>query len=467
MSSAELLLAAWRDGAQATDKAGRNAFTFLESAEDARCNPLIYVGCNGTSAMHDRRLQEAAVHLECWDRFYLSKPSLELWLQCGGDARWRRASGKPLVDMLEYSEAQAFLKGFLDAELLALTLKDWRTWLIPSIASIVAGAEVLLEQRLHSFRWRQREQRAETGEEFLEGATMLVARACGGSWLMLRKLWRWMEAVVAVILFGWTLLWMNPQWWVPLVTLAHFLPAACLHGPKEILRVPVRALVTTDLSSFAIAFTRTAILMELYRFRLTTTESVLANPLASDWIEYVWPDLQDSLLSDHFLFRWCPEVTGNDILILLAFVAIISVGLYMLCLLGRILFRCAQYAHCFPVRMACQRYTGPSRSEQLTMSNNLLLKEKAEFNPAHLDHPRIKVQPVSALAWPWQAPGLYQSVALMLLDVGLDSSTIGIFLLSQDSFFALVMSFVVTRSCFKQMCLIPPWRLREAPLQKP
>ncbi|CAE7156283.1 unnamed protein product [Symbiodinium necroappetens] len=96
------------------------------------------------------------------------------------------------------------------------------------------------------------------------------------------------------------------------------------------------------------------------------------------------------------------------------------------------------------------------------MSNNLLLKDKAEFNPAHLDHPRIKVQPVSALAWPWQAPGLYQSVALMLLDVGLDANTIGIFLYSQDYFFALVMSFVVTRSCFKQMCLIPPWRLREA-----
>lgn len=96
------------------------------------------------------------------------------------------------------------------------------------------------------------------------------------------------------------------------------------------------------------------------------------------------------------------------------------------------------------------------------MANNLLLKDKAEFNPAHLDHPRIKVQPVSAWAWPWQAPGLYQSVALMLLDVGLDANTIGIFLFSQDYFSALVMTFVVTRSCFKQMCLIPPWRLREA-----
>lgn len=192
MSSAELLLAAWPDGAQATDKTGRNPFTFLESAQDAYCNTLIYVGCNGTSAMHDHRLQEAAVHFECWDPEELSKPSLELWLQCGGDARWRSASGRRLVDiLLRNPDAQAFLKGLLDADLLALTLKDWRTWLIPSIASIVAAAEVLLEQRLQAFRWGQREQRAENGEEFLEGATMLVARACGGSWLMLRKLWRW------------------------------------------------------------------------------------------------------------------------------------------------------------------------------------------------------------------------------------------------------------------------------------
>ncbi|CAE7225892.1 unnamed protein product, partial [Symbiodinium necroappetens] len=459
--SAELLLAAWPDGAQATDKTGRNPFTFLESAQDADCNPLIYVGCNGTSAMHDHRLQEAAVHLECSDPYLLSKPSLELWLQCGGDARWRSALGKSLVDIVQDPDAQTFLKGLLDADLLALTLKDWRTWLIPSIASIVAGFAVLVEQRLQSFRWGQREQRAENAEEFLEGATMLVARACGGSWLMLRKLWRWMEALVTVFIFGWALLWMNPQWWVPLVTLAHFLPAACLHGPKEILRVPVRALVTTDLSSQAIAFARTAILIGIFLFMTMVLGGGWAiNPLFMDW--YLYSDVAHSWLSDHLLFRWCPDVTGDELAILLRNVAIASAGLYMLCLLGAILFRCAQYAQCFPVRMACRRYTGPSRSEQLTMANNLLLKEKAEFNPAHLDHPRIKVQPVSAWAWPWQAPGLYQSVALMLLDVGLDANTIGLFLFSQDYFSALVMTFVVARSCFKQMCLIPPWRLREA-----
>ena len=301
--SAELLLAAWPDGAQAVDLRGETPFTFLESAQDAFCNTLIYVGCNGTSAIHVHRLQEAAVHLECWDPDRLSKPSLELWLQCGGDARWRSVSGRRLVDIVEDPDAQAFLKAFLDAEFLALTLKDWRTWLIPSIASIVAGAEVLLEQRLQSFRWRHREQRAENGEEFLEGATMLVARACGGSWLMLRKLWRWMEALVTVFFFGWALLFMNPQWWVPLVTLAHFLPAACLHGPREILRVPVRALVTTDLSSQAIAFARTAILIGIYLFA-PAISGVVRNPLYEDWKKHFEPDLTASLLSDHFLFRW-------------------------------------------------------------------------------------------------------------------------------------------------------------------
>ena len=460
--SAELLLAAWPDGAQAIDKAGSNPFTQLQSAEEAACNSLIYVGCNGTSAMHDHRLQEAALHLECSDQFQLSKPSLELWLQCGGDARWQSASGKRLVDMVWDRDAQTFLKGL---DLLALTLKDWRTWLIPSIASIVAGAEVLLEQRLQSFRWRQREQQAENGEEFLEGAAMLVARACGGSWLMLRKLWRWMEALVTVFLFGWALLWMNPQWWVPLVTLAHFLPAACLHGPKEILRMPVHALVTTDLSSQAIAFARTAILIGIFLFMIMVLGGGWAiNPLFMDWNRY--SDPRHGGLLDLILLACCPDVSGDELAILLRNVAIASAGLYMLCLLGAILFRCAQYAQCLPVRMACRRYTGPSRSEQLTMSKNLLLKEKAEFNPANLDHPRIKVQPVSAWAWPCQAPGLYQSVALMLLDVGLDANTIGTFLFSQDYFSALVMTFVVTRSCFKQMCLIPPWRLREAPLHR-
>ncbi|CAE7730766.1 RIPK4 [Symbiodinium sp. KB8] len=462
----QLLLEAWPKGAEAVDKFGSTPW------QVAPCGPLIPLACNGTDTSQGA-VTEAALRLDCafptpghpllHDDPPLTKPLVELWLECGGSVHWRSKVGVPLADKLEDPDAKAYVEALISSEGLAKTLQDYRTWVIPGAALILAGTAVCLEHK--SVRWytqwrnSQRDDNHEQKDPFLQGARILVFRAFG-SGTIIQKFWRWLESFTAVFFFGWSLLLMAPQWWLPVVGLAHLLPALFLHGIVALLRTPVLAVITTTNSSRVVALLRTTILLGMilampFLISIGATDaayeslaSSLRNPLLIALIEEVVMRRNNR--------ESAGAVSAAEITAVLLLLTVGAVGLYYICLLGAVLMGCTK-----SLSSHTSDRKGAADSQQRAMEQavqELLQKEPRQFREV-----RANIVPVSAFPWPpWRGQGLVVSVTLILLDVALDINTALTFLASEHYGFAAVMTFVVARSTLKQMCIIPPWRLPEA-----
>ena len=190
----------------------------------------------------------------------------------------------------------------------------------------------------------------------------------------------------------------------------------------------------------------------------------MVNPLYDDWFRITLGMWRESQLRDHWFFRhWAPDVSARDLFILIRDVLLGMIVFHLALLLFLALRSCA---HVFLARIVLgsgrPQQMPASGCEKRQMVRDLLEKPKDEFGNVSR-----KIKPVVALNWPWRGGGLWQAVALLLLDVGLDINTIFTFLATKQYAIAALTSFLVVRSALKQLIALPPWRLRQDCLAAP
>ena len=199
------------------------------------------------------------------------------------------------------------------------------------------------------------------------------------------------------------------------------------------------------------------------------------NPIISEWVaSKYFNEWRNSKLADDWLFGWAPpDITAVDIFnmvldrLLPGFLI-----LYSTCLLCAWLANCVQrlvpavgcVQHRLPwldVTIRKQRAQAKRTRAQQAIEE-LLQKQPL---PSRFRDVDPSLRPVVLLAWPWQGGGLLQTLALLILDIGLDVKTLSDVLSAKHYAFASVTAFIVTRSALKQLAVLPPWNLRQARLE--
>ena len=143
----------------------------------------------------------------------------------------------------------------------------------------------------------------------------------------------------------------------------------------------------------------------------------IVNPLFADWNKTMFRTWQESQLRDHWFFQsWAPDVSAVDLFFLIRDILLAMIVFHLVLLLFFTLRSCA---HLFLARsvLGCglPHQMPASGREKRQMVCDLLEKPKEEFGMVS-----SKIKPVVSLTWPWRGGGLWQAVALLLLDVGLD-----------------------------------------------
>ncbi|CAE7647971.1 unnamed protein product [Symbiodinium sp. CCMP2592] len=437
-----------------------------------QCELVVAAACNVTAPWFQPSWQEHAVDFNCLSFRQLSKPAVQLWLSCGGYVGWRSPSGIPLWADLDNPDARDFLKAQVSTTTLisaiSAALQDVRTWVVPGCVVLVTCAVVALEQKLLQ-RKRQRASLHSTAKRldpFQNGAMLLVSRAFsthGTLW----RLWCWLEVYTAIYLFGFALIVAYWAWWLPVVTLAYFIPAVRLRGLRALLRAPALAILSRGFPSQVIALLRTSVLMGIVHFltaialQVQAIHGTIINPFHAEWRLHrfggghwaPWVgDYQIWGLWDNSSFG---PISAAELFMCLYFFSLVVVLSYVVWLALVVVMGCAK-------RLPGGR--GDPEPEDLQEVALQAVKDLLEQSPEQFVEVHSKIKPVVALAWPWQGGGLWLSVAVVMLDVGLDVNTVGTFLLSRDYFFAAVLIFIVVRSTLKQLCVLPLWRLRQASL---
>ena len=196
------------------------------------CEILVQLGCNYTvdTDSTNSALRRAALSLSCRNPGELTQPLLQLWSSCGGDIRWQDETGIPLLDLLQNPDARDFWIAYATVQAtMVSTMTDWRAWLMPTLAALLAYAEVRLERKCLLRRSRH----ANGAEPFLEGAKLLVSQAFRKNGLVV-KLWRFLEVGVGMFWLGFVLMLAHWAWWLPIAAAFYLGPAVMLHGMKEL-----------------------------------------------------------------------------------------------------------------------------------------------------------------------------------------------------------------------------------------
>ena len=201
---------------------------------------------------------------------------------------------------------------------------------------------------------------------------------------------------------------------------------------------------------------------------LAEMATIMMNPLFIPWHDWKLMQWRSSYLNEHWLLQWAPSIHGNFLFVCITLAVLSLLALYMACLLYATLSSGAQRL----IRWICRARIHPQQmptwdnlSTRAEAVQDLLKIPKDNFvcvhtriNPAIAltkdEFPR-KIRPVTALA-------CVSSVALVLLDVGLDINTVFTFLIARQYYFAAVTTFLVSRGALKQLSVLPPWRFREA-----
>ena len=134
------------------------------------CKFVLFLGCS----LDDPAWKDTAVDLRCNGVSLLSKPEVELWLQCGGDVGFRDSFGTSLVDLLTDDEAKKFLESAQLSQDQAELPLDWTPWVVCAVALTAAVAAVTME-RAAAKRCRADADRDE--DVYQEGAKRMVAKA--------------------------------------------------------------------------------------------------------------------------------------------------------------------------------------------------------------------------------------------------------------------------------------------------
>ncbi|CAE7290232.1 Ank2 [Symbiodinium sp. CCMP2592] len=447
----ELLLDYWSEGASATDSSGATPIHVAERSSpeallllldrlppDApsdsltghlSCNFVIDTGCGGNLS-HVEAWKDAAVQLQC-DRVYeLSVASLQRWLQCGGDIDWHDSAGTPLMNRIENAEARDYLQQRMTRmALVARTLQDWNSFVVPGTVALLASAVVFVEEKFMQRLSTKLMHEDATRCPFFEGAKLLVSQAFAKDSIR-RRLWCWLEVCIAVLWLGFVLVVANWAWWLPVAVMSYLIPAIILHGIGAVLRAPALTVLSRGFAGRMWALLRTLAFCGL--------------------VGYVWGDF-DNTLNNHWMFSWAPPLQAGSIFLILC-------GFYLLLVL--------LYTQCLIVQVCGTIFLGPPASfidPEHTQAKTQAVKDLLQTQtPEEFGQVNTKIMPTVAFSWPWKGGGLYFGVALLVLDVVLDVNTIFTFLASKHYFFAAVMTFVVARSGLKQLRVLPPWHLRQA-----
>ncbi|CAE7431557.1 unnamed protein product [Symbiodinium natans] len=358
-------------------------------------------------------------------------------------------------------------------DVIANTLSDWLTWV--ASVSAVSAAVVAIRLEILAAKWMQKRQSARLGapaeeaaqDPFEQGAKQLVSLAFAkNAWLL--RLWRWLEVLVAILWLGFANLLVRWIWWLPVVLLCYVGPAARHYGVGSLLQAPAKAIMTNDTASQVAGFLRTLILTclcggvyfsafgDAYLFSIHSTvgasDSMLLNPALVDWSRSKFNAWDGNRLHQHWLFQWAPDgVSAIGLFDLARHSYLGLLGFYLLCLL------CAVLSSCAPSLRARIRKRRVAEDVKRWAVKELLQSTRPQdFCTVHKS-----LRPVVGFSWPWRA-GLWQGLALLVLDVGLDINTIVTLLVTKHHLFAAVISFLVARSVLKQLSALPPWRLREA-----
>ena len=200
----------------------------------------------------------------------------------------------------------------------------------------------------------------------------------------------------------------------------------------------------------------------------------VVNPILFEWTSAKGDVWTNSKLADDWLFRWAPpDITAADIFTTVIYRVLPGLLiLYSTCLLCALLANCVQLLvpaigcvqHRLPwldVTIRKQRAQAKRTRAQQAIEE-LLQKQPL---PSRFRDVDPSLRPVVLLAWPWQGGGLLQTLALLILDIGLDVKTLSDVLSAKHYAFASVTAFIVTRSALKQLAVLPPWNLRQARLE--
>ncbi|CAE7598083.1 unnamed protein product [Symbiodinium natans] len=421
------------------------------------CQILIPLGCSLSENQTLPLLRQAATSLSCSNYENLTETSLELWLNCGGDIHWEDAAGNPLLDLLRNREARKFWNQQATIEAaVAHTVSDWRAWVIPISAAFLAFLEVCAER--YGFR-RCKDQEAPGSEAkedpFLEGAKLLVSAAFRKHNILV-SLWRFLEVSTCIFWFALVLLIVHWGWWIPVAGMMYLLPAFRIYGWKEVMKAPTLAMVAALLRTSALFGIFSFIYGGLYWKVLIPDYmidrfSFLINPLVISWSKQKENMLQNSILNEHWLFFWAPDINALQIFRTFREIAICLVVLYWACLLIAVLRH-----------FICRCCSGDDPKKALRHELEHAVQELLQKQPEDFGEVDKRIKPVKAFLCPWHGTGLYQSVALQLLDIALHINTSLRFILEGEYWFAAVMIFVVTRSIVKQFFILPAWQFRKA-----
>ncbi|CAE7576870.1 ANKRD44 [Symbiodinium natans] len=463
----QLLLGQWPEGLHFEDDIGRTPMNF------AACSTVLWLGCDETMVLPlpwKEAWKDVALNLDCKHLDKLSKPNLELWLQCGGDLRVQ-PFGTPLLVHVKNEEAKDFLKERMASGLLEKIVGDWRTWAALGTALLASLAVAGLEQLCA--RCFRRKQGAAERNPFELGAHVLVCRALKRPNVALRRAWRYLEIYIFVAFVAAHPLVVYWATWLPLVAVLYIVPGIVAFGPTAVISSPVLVLTTSNLASYVFGLLRLIVLeslahlVESYQLSrwFRAGDFLEVRPVdASYWLSWLvdpefvtwvvqkpWGIWQETNLQD--TLPWAPSVRASDFFEALKITFDVLSWLYGSCLLLAIL-------HSLGRRHAtrcCGVLGSRGQDEAQLACQDILRKKSEEFCTVS---PKIK--PVVGFGWPWRDPGIYPRVGLVLLDIVLDINTVTTFLSDQRFVFAGVMAFVITRSLVKQMCILRPWHLRKA-----
>ena len=465
----QFLLGHWPEGLHFKDNIGRTPMNF------AACSTVLWLGCDETMVLPLPRKEawkDVALNLDCKHLDKLSKPNLELWLQCGGDLRIQPL-GTPLLVHLKNEEAKDFLKERMASGLLEKIVGDWRTWAALGTALLASLAAVGLEQ-LCAKHSKVRKPGAAKRNPFELGAHVLVCRAFGRPHVALRRAWRLLEIYTFVILLAARPMVLYWATWLPLVAVLYIVPGIVAFGPKAVISSPVLVLTASNLASYVFGLLRLIVLESLahlvesyqlsrwfragdfYEVRPVDASfwlSWLVDPEFATWVvQKPWGIWAETNLQD--TFPWAPSVTASDMYETLARV----IGDYLPWLYGSCLLLAILHSLGRRHATRCRGVLGSMEQHDAQLAcQDILRKKSEEFCTVN-----AKIKPVVGFGWPWRDAGIYPRVGLVLLDIALDINTVITFLSDQRFVFAGVMTFVITRSLLKQMCILRPWHLRKA-----
>ena len=189
------------------------------------------------------------------------------------------------------------------------------------------------------------------------------------------------------------------------------------------------------------------------------------NPIIFEWAASKYSDgWRNSKLADDWLFGWAPpHITAVDIYTTVLYLLLPGfLILYSTCLVCALLANCVQHRLPWLDVNIRQQRAQAKRTRAQQAIEELLQKQPL---PSRFRDVDPSLRPIVLLAWPWQGGGLLQTLALLILDIGLDIKTLSDMLSAKHYAFASVTAFIVARSALKQLAVLPPWNLRQARLE--